>query len=69
MTTHDYRKWRIGWRPLDKARAEPKYMPEHYETFNDAAAVAASLNHEYPESHFFVDLVPEVRETMDEEQR
>ena len=70
MTHDDSRIWRIGYRPIDRAKAKPGYWgSSRYETHREAAAEAGRLNHEYPQWHFFPDLVQEVREAFDDAEK
>ena len=54
------RQWRIGWKPIDKASAEPKWLGKMpFDCFDDASRVAGELNKSDPLNHYCVDLIPE----------
>lgn len=51
--------WRVGWKPIDKANATPKWSGVICESFAEANRLADSMNKTDPENHYFPDLVPE----------
>ena len=55
------RQWRIGWRPIDKASANPHWSGVIFESFTQASRAADALNKSDPECHYFPDLIPEER--------
>jgi hypothetical protein len=55
------KQWRVGWKPIDKATAEPKWSGIIFDCFSDASHAASALNSSDPEHHYFPDLMPEKR--------
>lgn len=53
------RPWRVGWKPIDQASAEPKWSGIIFDDFAQASGVAKALNASDPENHYFPDLIPE----------
>lgn len=46
-------KWMVGWKPIDKANAKPKWSGISFGSFSEASRAAAMLNMADPESHYF----------------
>lgn len=55
------KQWRVGWKPIDKATANPIWSGVIFDSFGDASRVATSLNRSDPENHYFPDLMPEAK--------
>jgi hypothetical protein len=51
--------WRVGWKPIGKASANPQWSGVIFDNFTDASHVAASLNRTDWENHYFPDMVPD----------
>ncbi len=55
------KQWRVGWRPIDSATAEPQWSGVIFDSFGEASRAADSLKKSDPNNHYFPDLVPETR--------
>lgn len=55
------KQWRVGWKPIDKATANPEWSGVIFDSFSDASHVAKSLNSTDPLNHYFPDLIPEAK--------
>ena len=51
--------WRVGWKPIDKATANPEWSGVIFDSFTEASNAAASLNKSDLANHYFPDLMPE----------
>jgi hypothetical protein len=55
------KQWRVGWKPIDRATANPQWSGVIFDSFLEASSAAASLNKSDLGNHYFPDLMPEKR--------